>query len=216
MNGGFHVLQLLHQRFVDVQAAGGIDDQHVLAVVAGVIHRFLGGFHGVLGALFKHRHPHLLAHHLQLLDSGGVVNIAGGQQGLFALLDQETGQLGGHGGFAGALQAAEHIDRGHGGGPGELGVAAAHQSGQLLVHDLDHLLPGVQVGEYLRADAAFGDLFDEIIHHQVVHVGFQQGHADLAHGVLDVLLGQLAFPGELFKGVLQLFGKPFKGHYSSS
>ena len=216
MHGGLDVGQLLHQRFVDVQAAGGVDDQHVLAVVPGAFDGFFGGLHRVLGALFKHGHAHLLAHHLQLLDGGGAVNIAGGQQGLFALLGQIPRQLGGHGGFTGALEAAEHVNRGNGRTPGELGIAAAHQSGQLLVHDLDHLLPGVQVGQNFRADAALGHLFDEILHHQVVHVGFQQGHADFAHGVLDVLLGQLALPGELFKRFLQLVRKPFKGHYSSS
>ena len=146
MNRRLDFLQLLHQRFVDVQAAGGVDDQHVLAVIPGVLDGFLGGFDGALGALFKHRHAHLLTHHLQLLDSGGAVNIAGGQQGLFALLGEITRQLGGHGGFTGALQAAEHVDRRHRRRPGQLGVAAAHERGQLFVDNFDDLLPGVQVG----------------------------------------------------------------------
>ena len=34
---GLDALQLLHQRFVDVEAAGGVDDHQVVAVVAGVI-----------------------------------------------------------------------------------------------------------------------------------------------------------------------------------
>ena len=114
MDGGLDLRQLVHQRFIDVQTAGGIDNQHVAAVVAGVFNGFLDRLYRVLRALFKDRHVDLLAYHLQLLDGGGAVDIAGGQQRLFAFLGQIVGQLATHGGFTGALQAAQHVDRGHG------------------------------------------------------------------------------------------------------
>ena len=44
--------ELLHQRLVDVQAAGGVDDQDVLAVALGLVERPAGDVDRVLvGAL---------------------------------------------------------------------------------------------------------------------------------------------------------------------
>ena len=42
------VRELLHERLVDVQAAGGVDDQDVLAVALGLVERPAGDVDGVL------------------------------------------------------------------------------------------------------------------------------------------------------------------------
>ena len=204
--------QLVHQLGVDVQPAGGIDDQHVPAVVPGVLDGLLGSLDGILGALLEHGHLHLLAHHLQLLDGRRAVDVAGGQHGLLALLGQVAGQLGGHGGFARALKAAEHVDRRQAGGPGQPGVGAAHQLGHFLADDLDDLLPGGQGGQHLLAHALLRNLLDEVLGHGVVDVSLQQCHAHLAHALLDGLLGQLALAGHFLQGALQLFTQALKGH----
>ena len=102
--------KLLHEGIVDVKAAGGIDDEHVAAIVVGVLDGLFGGFDRILRAVLVHGDVDLLAHHFQLLDGGGAVNIAGGQHGLLALLAQVIGQLTAHGGFTGALQTAQHIN----------------------------------------------------------------------------------------------------------
>ena len=139
-----------------------------------------------------HRHVHLLAYHLQLLDGGGTVDIARGQKRLLACFLQVIGKLSGHGGFARALQAAQHIDGGHAGRPGEPGVFRAHQGGHFLVDDLDNLLSGRQAVQHLLAHAALGDLFAKVLDHQVVNVRLQKRHAHLAHAFLYGLLAQLA------------------------
>ena len=212
LHGFLDAGQLVHQLGVDVQAAGGVDNQHIPLVVAGVIDSFPGGFHRILGTLFKHGHLHLLAHHLQLLDGGRTVNVTGGQHGLFALLRQIPGQLGGHGGFARALQAAEHIHRQRRGRPGQPGILPTHQLGHFLADDLDHLLPGGEGGQDFLAHAPLGDLLDEVLGHGIVDVGLQQRHAHLAHAFLHVLLGQLALAGHFPQGALQLFTQALKGH----
>ena len=89
-----------------MQAARGVDNQHVAAVAARVLNGLQRRLDRVLRAVLIDRHVHLLTHHLQLLDGGRAVDVARGQQGLFARLLQVVGQLGGHGGLACALQAA--------------------------------------------------------------------------------------------------------------
>ena len=88
------------------------------------------------------------------------------------------GQLGGVGGLAVALQAAEHQD-----GLALVldiqagGFLAAHQGGQLLVDDLDHLLGGGQAFHDLLAHGPLGHLVAEVFGHFIVDVGFQQGRS---------------------------------------
>ena len=59
-DGLFNPPQLFHQRLVDLQPAGGVDNHVVVAVVFGVADGLLRGEHRVLGALFKHGRTGLL------------------------------------------------------------------------------------------------------------------------------------------------------------
>ncbi len=112
------------------------------------------------------------------------------------------------GGFTVALQAAEHDD-----GLALVldvqagGFAAAHQGNQLLVDDLDHLLGRGQALHDLLTHGALGDLCAEVLGNLVVDIGFQQGHAHLAHGGLDVGLGQFAVAAQLFEHTGKAVGK---------
>ena len=72
------VRQLLHQRLVDVQAAGRVDDQDVLAVALGLVERPAGDVHRVLvDALLVDGRARLGADLDQLLDGGRAVDVAG-------------------------------------------------------------------------------------------------------------------------------------------
>ena len=122
----------------------------------------------------EHRRTGLFAHHLQLVNSSGAVDIAGHQHGAAALLDIELGKLCRVGGFTVALQATEHDDRlplvfdvqaG--------GFAAAHEGYQLLIDDLDHLLGGGQAFHDLLSHGALGHLCAEVLCNLVVDIGFQ-------------------------------------------
>ena len=83
-----------------MQAAGGIEDDYVVAVVLGVLDSGFGDFNGVFGAHFKHGHARLFADDLQLVDSRGTVDVAGYEHRTAVLLFFEHfGELCGVGGF---------------------------------------------------------------------------------------------------------------------
>ena len=164
MDGSLHPLQLIHQGLIHMEPAGGVQEDHITAVVPGMADCILCNLHRVTLTLLEYRQVQLATHHLQLLDGGGTVHVAGGQQGPLAkLAAHQPRQLGGGGGLAGALQAHHHHNGGTAVGHGEPGGAAAHELCQLFVDDLDDLLGGREA---------------------VQHVG---PHSPLCHGSHEVL-----------------------------
>ena len=81
VHGGLDALELVHQLLVHMEPAGGVQEHHVVAVLPGVLDGGPGDVHRVGLTHLEHRNVQLSAHHLQLLDGGGAVDIAGGQQG---------------------------------------------------------------------------------------------------------------------------------------
>ena len=71
--------ELFHQLLIDVQPPGSIQDQDVVAVVSGLHHRPAGDLHRIPLPHLEHRDPGLLADDLELLNSGGAVDITGSQ-----------------------------------------------------------------------------------------------------------------------------------------
>ena len=207
--------ELIHQLLVHVEPSGGVQEHQVVAVLLSVGDGRLGDLHRVGLAHLEHGDVQLFAHHLQLLNSGGAVDIAGGQQGALALLAlHEARQLGAVGGLARALKAHHHHHGGGLGGDGQLGALAAHQAGELLVDDLNDLLGGGEGLQHVGAHRLLGDLGNELLDHLIAHVGLQQSQADLPHGLLHIGLGQPPFAAQLFKGGGELFGQSFKCHGS--
>ena len=188
------VRELLHERLVDVQATARVDDQDVLAVLLGLVERPPGDLHRVLvDALLVDRRARLGADLDQLLDGGRAVDVAGGDgHGRVVLLLEQLRQLGRGGRLAGALQAG-HQDHGRWArrerDPRRL---AAHQRGQLVVDDLDDLLARVELLGDLDPERALLDRARELLDDLEVDVGLEQRETDLAHGLVDVVLGQRA------------------------
>ena len=122
LHSGLDIPQLVHQLLVHMEPAGGVQKDHVVAVGCGVLHGGPGDVHRVGLAHLEDGDVQLFAYHLQLLDGGGAVDIAGGQQGPLAVLFfHQPGQLGAVGGLARALEAHHHNDSGRLGGNGQLG-----------------------------------------------------------------------------------------------
>ncbi len=71
LDGGLDALELVHQRFVDVQAACGIEEDHVVAVVTSVLDGLLRDLNGVDLTHFENGNIQLLADDLQLRDGRG-------------------------------------------------------------------------------------------------------------------------------------------------
>ena len=210
---GLDGLQLVHEGLIHVQAAGCVEEDHVVAVLDGVLDALLGNLHGVDLAHLEDRDVQLAAHDLELFDGSGPVDVAGHEQRPLALLlFEQAGELGAVGGLAGALQADEHHDRRGAGRHLDALVVAAHELGELLVDDLDDHLGGVQAFEHVVADAALGHALDKFLDDLVADVRLQQRQADLAHGLLDVGLGQAALAAQTLEYVIQLVAQAFKCH----
>ena len=214
---GVQVLDFFHQGFVNGQAAGRINQQHVEVVLLGVVERSTRDIQRLLvGRAGEPLGARLLGHSLELLDGGRAVHVARDGQHLFlALFDQVLGQLGCGGGLARALQA-RHQDDGRGlGGEVDVGDALAHSGGQLAVDDGDQRLPGLERAQHLLAQRLVLHAGDEVAHHGQGHVGLQQGHAHLAQHVLHVGFGDAGLAAHLLDEAREFVGKG-GGHRGSS
>ena len=80
------VHQLLHERFVDVESAGGVDDDGVEAVFQGVRHALFRDLDRAYLSHVEHFRADLFTDYAQLLYRGGTVDVRGDEQHLFALL----------------------------------------------------------------------------------------------------------------------------------
>ena len=93
LDGLGDLADLLHQLGVDGEAAGGVDDDDVAALVARFLDAAPGDGDGV-GGLAEHRHADLLAEDAELLDGGGALEVGADQQRVAALLLEPAGELG--------------------------------------------------------------------------------------------------------------------------
>jgi hypothetical protein len=150
----------------------------------------------------EHRHADLPAEDAQLLARGGALGVGGDQQRPAALGLVLVGELAGGGRLAGALQADEH--------PHVAVVAqlqlhrlAAEHGDQLLVHDRDDALVGVERQQRLGADRLLLHPGDQVAGHLEVDVGLEQRDAHLAQGRLDVGLAELAAAAQAVEDVLE-------------
>ena len=174
----------VHHLLVNGQTTGGIDDDHVLVLGLGVLNGVLGNLNGVLVAFLAiHLHFHLLTQHLQLVDSGGTVHVAGHQQHLLALLAfQIISQFGRESGLTGTLKTSDQND---GGLTFQIDfrLFATHQLGQLVVDDLHHHLTRLHRGQNLLTQGLLFDLVGDFLGNLVADIGVEQRAADFLHGV---------------------------------
>ena len=102
--------QLLHQMRLVLEAAGGVDDQHVLAGRGRLLDAVEDDSGGVAAFLAgDDRRADAVAPDLQLLDRGGAEGVAGGEQDAIILLLQPMAELADGGRLAGAVDA-DHQD----------------------------------------------------------------------------------------------------------
>ena len=102
--------QFLHQRLVNLQPAGGVENQHVAAVRFCEIERFTGDFRNVRFAAFhEDRQFKLFAERVQLVHGRRAINVRRHEQRLAALLLEQSREFAAGSGFAGAVQT-DHQD----------------------------------------------------------------------------------------------------------
>ena len=188
---------------VDVQPAGRVEDDDVLAAVLRGLDPFLDDLDRILRVLAVDRDLDLAAELLELVDRGGALQVGRDERRLLPLLAQQQRELGRGGRLAGALQAGQQ-DHGRRLAEREPRVAGAHQRGQLLVDDLHDLLARVEALQDVLADRALLDLGDEVLDDLEVDVGLEQREPDLAHRLRERLLVEAALAAEVAEGVLEL------------
>ena len=207
--------QLAHQFFVDVQAAGRIEDHHLHAAVLGLLDGDLAEGHGVLrGQVGIDGNTKLLAQDLQLLDGRGALQVGRHEHRLAAALLEQLAQLAAGGRLARALQAAEHQHRQFRLEVQRM-VHRAHQVDQFLVDDADELVRGVEGLEDRLADGLLGDLGDERLGDLDADVGFQQGRLHQGQPFAHVRLGQPAASAEGPDRRTEVFLKGFEHGYKA-
>ena len=194
--------RLAHHRLVQRGAAGGVQDQDVIAAQLGHGHGALGDVRRALaGDDRKALDLDLLGQGRQLLHGGRTTGVQRGDQHLFAFgLGQTQGQLAGGRRLTRTLKTGHQDDRRRVERQVQAGrdFAAQHVD-QAVIDDLDHL-----VGRLDRADDGLArgqvlGLADEVLDDRQGDVGLEQGDADLAQRLVDVLFGQHAATAEAFK-----------------
>src|SRR3954447_17348786 len=209
--------ELVHERRVDVQAAGGVDDEDVLALHLRPVERPPRDLdRRDLGALLVNVGADLRAALHELVDRGRAVDIARGERDRRAVLRlEEARQLRAGGRLAGALQAGHEDDRRRPRRERDAHRRAAHEGRELLVDDLDGLLGGIELAGDLGPETALLDGRRELLDDLEVDVGLEQREADLAHGLVDVVLGQRAVRADVGERLLELLGKDVE-HWTAS
>ena len=132
--------QLVHQFIVDVQAAGGVHEDHV----AGGKFRFLDGAFDDFERFIRARaRPNCgtdcFGNLGELFAGGGTINVRGNDDGPVSMLGKPFGELARSRGLTGALQTDNHPHRRRARGKERLGVLAKH-GGEFVANHLDNLL----------------------------------------------------------------------------
>ena len=156
-----------------------------------------------------HLDPDLVTQLDELVDSRGPIDVGGDQQRSLSLLAQADSQLGDGRGLSGPLQSHQHEDR-WASGERELPALATKGGDQLVVHDLDDLLAGVQAGEEVGAEGALAYAGHEFLDDTEVHVRLEQGETDLAQRDVEVGLGDLRFSAQAVDHALQAGAQGFE------
>ena len=199
---------LRHQRLVDMGAAGGVEDDDVVAAEAGGVAGAARDLDRRLAGDDRQRvDAGLLAQNLELLLRRRAADVERGHQHFQLLAVGKTaGDLRRRRRLARALQADQHqrhrrrcveIDR--------LRRRTQHLD-QLVVDDLDDHLAGRDRADHVLADGAGAHLVGERAHHVERHVRLDQRAADLAHRLVDVGLRQRAALRQLVEDAAQAFG----------
>ncbi len=217
IHGSVQALDLLHHVGVDVQAPGGIDDQHIHVLPAGRIECRLGNGERILvGLAGKEGHVHFAGQGAQLLDGRRAIHIATGDHDRFlAPLLEPACQLRRTGGLARALQAGHQHHRRWLYIELQFVVGLAHDVHQLIMNHFHQGLARGQALQHLMTDRPLPHPFDEFLHHRQGDIRLQQRHAHFPQGVLDIVFAQPPLPTQVLEGAAQPFREIFEHGRSS-
>ena len=137
---------------------------------------------------------------LELGHGVGALQVGGDQQRAVALALEPLGQLARQRGLTGALQAGEHDHRRRVLGQLMRRVSPPRMLTSSSLTILTTCWPGFSASRDLLAEGAFLHVGGELAHHGHGDVGVEQGTPDLAHGGIDVGLGQASLAAQVLEG----------------
>ena len=211
VHGGADVRGLLHEHLVDAEAAGGVDDDDVVELRAGDVHRVRRDLDRIADAVAGlgcvGEGAGALADDLELVDGIGPLEVGGDEHRPVALGLEPVGELAGERRLARALESGEH-DHGRR-ALGELQATGlpAEDPDELVVDDLDDLLAGVERLRHLRGQRPLADLPGERAHHRQRDVGVEQRTPDFPDRGVDVGFGEPALAAQVLEGRRQPIGE---------
>ena len=205
--------QLLHQLFIDMKTAGGIDDQNIKSFIFSFFRSLLCDNLRMLFLPVRiDRHADLFRHNLQLIDSGRPIDVTGRQHRLLSVFHEIGGQFTRCRRLTGTLQTHQHDNGKSFRRIRQLAVCTSHDSCQLFIHDFDDLLSRRQALQNICTETFFLDARHKVFHDLEVYVCLQESQLHLAHGVVYVGFRDDAFSFQFLKDTLQFFRKAFKCH----
>ncbi len=202
-------LQLVHHVVVDLQTAGGVDDDDAIARAARRPRcRPCAIFTtSCVVAIGVDRNVELRAERLELVDGGGTIDVARDEPRLPAFALELARELRRGGRLSGTLQPDHHHDgRRHGAELESLAPLAEH-GGELVVDDLDELLAGRDGAQLRDADRLLLDALEELARELEVDVGLEEDATDFAQPFLDVGFGEDAAAAQPREGRFEFLGK---------
>ena len=172
--------QFIHERFIDMETPGRIDDDYVLQMTQGVGNGVLGNSNGILAPILRiDGNIQILSQYLQLGNSSRPVHVRRYQERILALGTQLLRQLGRCRRLAGALQPYEHDDCRRFAGHSNTALRTAQEFGQLIADNFDDCLRCIQTAKHLFADGFLPDTLDEVLGNSKIDICFQEGTAHL-------------------------------------
>ena len=167
-----------HQRLVDMGAAGGVEDDDVVAAELCRLHGSARDLDRRLAGDNRQRgDAGLLAELAQLLLRGRAARVERGHQNLLVLtVGEALGDLGRRGGLARALQADHHDDDRRRRVEVDGYAFRAQHVDQFVMDDLDDHLAGLDRLQHLGADRLGANLVGEGTHDVERDVGFDAAH----------------------------------------
>src|ERR1043166_6993372 len=189
---------LAHHRFVDRQPAGRVDDEHVVVVLARPIKRIDRDRNRLSirrrGEIID---VDLTRQRFELLHRRRPIHVAAREQHFLARILLETPRDFRRGRrLARALQSGEQDHGRRRSREIERNRGAAHERGELSMHDADERLARRQRGQDVLTERFLAYLVGELPHHRQRDVGFEQRETNLAQSALDVVLGEPRFAAQ--------------------
>src|SRR5208337_4671812 len=198
---GLQARQLVHQLFIDLQAAGSVDQNRVMPTGLGAGHRARRDLDRILVLVaVEDRNMRLGAEHAELLHRGGAINVGGRQERMaLTFRFQPQRELCNRSRFARALQAHNHDFDGRLDLQIEFARRTAHRVLQLGRDELDQMLFGGERAQYFGAERLGLDVLDKIANDLDIDVGLEQREPDFSERILDIALGDAAMALEFFE-----------------